>query len=59
MAKYNIKFVVINQIPTGTDEADRLSLQMTQDFGLDGWQLVSSLGLSGNGLLLTFQKETL
>ena len=58
MRTYSIKFVVVNQIPTTTTQADQLSIQMTTNHGSQGWQLVSMLSLPGGGLLLTFQKET-
>lgn len=57
MRQYSIRFVVVNDLPTSTDQADRLSIQMTMDHGSQGWQLVSSLNLPAGGLLLVFQKE--
>ncbi len=57
MPQYAIKFVVVNQMPSTTAEADNLSILMTRQFGADGWQLVSTLN-DGAGLLLSFQKET-
>ena len=60
MDKYNVKFVVINEIPTNTNSANNLSIQMTRDFGREGWALVSVAAIpltSPPGMLLTFQKS--
>ena len=59
MNKYNYKFVVINQMPTSTAAADNLSIQMTLDFGKEGWELISTTAIPNSsppGMLLTFQK---
>ncbi|MGZ8190757.1 MAG: hypothetical protein ACXWTS_05950 [Methylococcaceae bacterium] len=59
MNKYNYKFVVINQMPTSTTSADNLSIQMTLDFGKEGWELISVTAIPNSsppGMLLTFQK---
>ena len=58
MNQYNYKFVVVNEIPTGTTPADNLSIQMTRDYGRDGWELVSVMAIPASpGMLLTFQKS--
>lgn len=57
MNQYNYKFIVINEIPTGTTQADNLSIQMTRDFGRDGWELINVIAITASsGMLLTFQK---
>ena len=61
MSIYNFKFVVVNEIPTSKDKADQLSIQMTLEFGRDGWTLVGTSPIPNTnppGMLLTFQKET-
>lgn len=57
MTQYNYKFVVINEIPTGTTPADNLSIQLTRDYGREGWELVDIMAIpNSRGLLLTLQK---
>lgn len=59
MTTYNQRFVLI-QCPKTTDESNRLSVQTTQDYGLDGWQIVSTEYIQNPDgtpqLLLVFQK---
>lgn len=58
MSKFNVKFVVINEVPTSQDLADRLSIDMSRKFSADGWELISTTVISSggkNGLLLAFQ----
>ena len=60
MNKYNYKFVVINQMPTSRVLADNLSIQMTLDYGGDGWELIAVTAIPDThppGMLLTFQKN--
>jgi hypothetical protein len=60
MDKYNYKFVVINEMPINNNSADNLSIQMSRDFGREGWELVSVTTIplsSPPGMLLTFQKK--
>lgn len=59
MTTFNQRFVLV-QCPTNKDEADRLSVQITDELGLKGWQLISTQYISkpggGSALLLAFQK---
>ncbi len=60
MNQYAYKFVVINTMPTNTESADSLSIQMNMDYGNNGWELVSVAPIpltSPPGMLLTLQKE--
>lgn len=60
MSQYAYKFVVINTIPTNTESADSLSIQMNMDYGNNGWAIVSVAPIPSTnppGMLLTFQKE--
>ncbi|MBK8814535.1 MAG: hypothetical protein IPN42_03050 [Methylococcaceae bacterium] len=60
MSKNNFKFVVVNQIPTGTAAADNLSIQMSRDYGREGWTLVAVTPIpdsSPPGMMLSFQKS--
>ncbi|MBC8392402.1 MAG: hypothetical protein H8E17_07550 [Deltaproteobacteria bacterium] len=56
MAQYSIKFISV-QAPTDDDELDRLSIDMTQKFGSQGWRLASACFLPQGSLLLGFEKE--
>lgn len=59
MNNYNYKFVVINEMPTSTTSANNLSIQMSRDYGQNGWELVSVTAIpdsSPQEMLLTFQK---
>lgn len=60
MSQYACKFVVINTMPTDTTSADSLSIQVTRDYGNNGWELISVTPIPNTnptGMLLTFQKE--
>lgn len=59
MNKYNFKFEIVKKIPTNTEMAEDLSAQMTNDYGINGWELVGITSIPASsppGMLLTFQK---
>lgn len=55
--KYGFNVVIVNATPSKQSEADNFAIQLTQDYGANGWQLASALPLAGGALLLIFQKE--
>ncbi len=54
---YGFKIVIVNSTPSKQSEADNFAIQLTQDYGSNGWQLASALPIAGGALLLIFQKE--
>lgn len=59
MSQYICKFVVVNTIPTSTTSADSLSIQMTAEYGNEGFELTSVIPIPNTnppGMLLVFQK---
>ncbi len=55
--KYGFNVVIVNSAPSTQSEADSFAIQLTQDYGSNGWQLASVLPIAGGALLLIFQKE--
>lgn len=55
---YAYAFEVRNKIPTSTEEADNLGLDLNQNYGDEGWELVSVTPIPNSaGMLLAFKKE--
>lgn len=60
MCQWISKFVVINTMPTNTTSADSLSIQVTNDYGNQGLELVSVTPIPNTnppGMLLAFKKK--
>jgi len=56
MGRYSIKFV-LSAVPSNDEEAKRLSIDVTQKYGSEGWRVISICALPKGGLLLEFEKE--
>ncbi len=55
--KYGFKVEIVNATPSTAAEAANFAIQLTQDYGANGWQLASTVSLAAGALLLIFQKE--
>jgi hypothetical protein len=56
MAMFTTKFVLV-QSPTNATTAEALSIQVTQNFGTQGFQLASAVRMTDQVLLLCLVKE--
>jgi hypothetical protein len=56
MAVFSTKFVLV-QSPTNATTADALSIQVTHDYGAQGFRLTSAVRMTDQTLLLCLVKE--
>jgi hypothetical protein len=56
MKRYSIKFIILDEAPDDQDAADRLSIQLTMDFGSEGWEPVTAYPFGNNKLAVLLKK---